>query len=43
MDAPMAEAILLVLGIVLAALQITHTLMGIRKKVGTDDADEPRQ
>jgi hypothetical protein len=41
MDAPTAEAILFVLGIVLAALQIIHTLMGIRKKAGTDDADEP--
>ena len=41
MDAPTAEAILLVLGIVLAALQIIHTLMGIRNDAGGgDDGDD---
>lgn len=37
MDAPTAEAALLILGIVLAVLQIVHTLMGIRNNDGDDD------
>jgi hypothetical protein len=37
MDPPTAEAALLILGIVLAVLQIVHTLMGIRNDAGDDD------
>jgi hypothetical protein len=41
MDVPTAETALVVLGIVLAVLQIIHTLIGIRNEASTDDADEP--
>lgn len=37
MNTPTAEAALLILGIVLAVLQIVHTLMGIRNDAGGGD------
>ena len=37
MDVPTAEAALLFLGIVLAVLQIVHTLMGISNDAGGGD------
>ena len=40
MDVPAAETMLVILGIVLAALQIIHTILGIRKDIGEDDTDE---
>ena len=42
MDVPTAEAALLILGIVLAVLQIIHTLMGIRKDADDDPDDQGR-
>lgn len=41
MYVPAAETALVILGIVLAVLQIIHTLMGIRKDAGEDDPGEP--
>ena len=43
MDAPAAEATLLVLGIVLAVLQIIHTLISIRNDAGDGNEDGSRR
>lgn len=41
MDVPTAETALMILGIILAVLQIIHTLMGIRKDAGEGDPGKP--
>lgn len=42
MDVPTAETALVILGIVLAVLQIVHTILGIRKDVDDDPGDHGR-
>jgi hypothetical protein len=42
MDLPSAETALVILGIILAVLQIVHTVMGIRKDVDDDPGDRER-
>ena len=42
MNIPTAEMALVILGIVLAVLQIVHTIMGIRKDADDDSGDQGR-